>query len=169
MELAVPRFVLDARKNGLSRTDCFGPLDSWIPANPLAAQQPPGSTRRRSRRGFESSTDATSCGCTSKNFGDFTWSKFSNHHLRAPVLKERKAVSLPCGTSAFARKPDPRRVSRMVIEGASPSIRLRARFPLPPSRSAMEGVSIEVEDESVRRPDSPRDARPRRDPGAVGI
>src|SRR5262249_31626191 len=59
----------------------------------------------------------------------------------------RKAVSLPCGTSAFARKRDTRRVNRMVIEGASPSIRLRARFPLPPSRSAMDGVSIEVEDE----------------------
>src|SRR5262249_36374556 len=42
MELAVPRFVPDARKNGLSSTDCFGPLDAWIPANPASGPATPG-------------------------------------------------------------------------------------------------------------------------------
>src|SRR5215510_9642364 len=42
MELAVPRFIPDARKNGLSRTDCFGPLDSWIHANPASGPSTSG-------------------------------------------------------------------------------------------------------------------------------
>jgi hypothetical protein len=32
----------------------------------------------------------------------------------------------------------------MLIEGTSPSIRIRSRFPLHPSLAAMDGVSIEV-------------------------
>ena len=75
--------------------------------------------------------------------------QFSNHNLLSPVLKEQETVSLTCGTSAFAQKYCTRRVNRMLIEGASPSIRMRSRFPLHPSLSAMDGVSIKVEDEST--------------------
>src|SRR5262249_3393908 len=47
MELAVPSFVFTAPGSCLPRTtDCFGPVDSWIQANPVAAHQPPGYTRR---------------------------------------------------------------------------------------------------------------------------
>src|SRR5262249_26490663 len=43
MELAVPSFVFTAHGSCLPRTtDCFGPVDSWIRANPVAAHQPPG-------------------------------------------------------------------------------------------------------------------------------
>src|SRR5262249_55478947 len=81
----------------------------------------------------------------SSNFGDFTWLKFSNHNLLSPVLKEQKLFS-PDG-SAFARRYYTQRVNRILIEGASPSIRMRSRFPLHPSLSAVNGVSIEVLDE----------------------
>src|SRR5215472_5302736 len=48
MELAVPSFVFTAPGSCLPRTtDCFGPVDSWILANPVAAHQPPGYTRKR--------------------------------------------------------------------------------------------------------------------------
>jgi len=74
------------------------------------------------------------------NFGDFTWLKFSNHNSLSPVLKEQKLFS-PNG-SAFAQRHYTRRVNRILIEGASPSIRMRSRFPLHPSLPAMDGVSI---------------------------
>ena len=63
----------------------------------------------------------------------------TNHRIG----KEQETVSLPCGTSAFAQKYCTRRVNRMLIEGASTSIRMRSRFPLHPSLSAVDGESIE--------------------------
>jgi len=71
--------------------------------------------------------------------------KFSNNNPLSPVLQEQKLFSHK--GSAFARQNYTRRVNRMLIEGTSPSIRMRSLFPLHPSLSAMDGVSIEVRDE----------------------
>src|SRR5262249_39648758 len=98
--------------------------------------------------------ESWSCG-RSSNFGDFTWLKYSNHNPQSPVLNEQKRFSPD--RSAFAQRHDTRRVNRIRIEGASPSIRLRSRFPLHPSLSAMDGVSREflqrfkIEEEDGRR------------------
>src|SRR5688572_23641689 len=102
MALAVPSFVFTAPGSCLPRTaDCFGPVDSWIQANPVAAHQPPGYTR-------EDSVECLICGLSS-NFGDFTWLKFSSHNPQSPVLKEQKLFS-PDG-SAFAQRHYTRRVN----------------------------------------------------------
>src|SRR5262249_51316631 len=103
---------------------------------PISLQALPGSDR----------VESLSCG-RSSNFGDFrfTWLKCSNHNPQSPVLNEQKLFS-PDG-SAFAQRRYTRRVNRIRIEGASPSIRLRSRLPLHPSLPAMDGVSIEVLDE----------------------
>jgi hypothetical protein len=82
----------------------------------------------------------------SSNFRDFTWLKFSSHNPLSPVLKEQKLFS-PDG-SAFAQRDYTRRVNRIRIDGTSSSIRMRSRFPLHPSLPDMDGVSIEVLDES---------------------
>src|SRR5262249_12319240 len=69
--------------------------------------------------------------------------------LQLPITGSQgsETVSLPYGTSAFDRREYIRRVNRMLIEGPSPSIRIRSRFPLHPSLPALDGISIEVEDE----------------------
>src|SRR5262245_25288079 len=85
---------------------------------------------------------------TTKQLRGFYAGKFSACNSLSPLLKEQETVSLPCGTSAFARRDFKRRVNRMRIDVPSPSIRLRYRFPLHPSLSPMDGVSIEVEDEA---------------------
>ena len=51
MEFAVPSFVITALGRCLLRTtDCFRPVDNWIQVNPAAAHQPPGYTRMRQGR-----------------------------------------------------------------------------------------------------------------------
>src|SRR5262249_51705195 len=82
------------------------------------------------------------CGLPS-NFGDFTQAKFSACNSRGAGSQGSETVSLPYGTSAFDRQEYIRRVNRMLIEGPSPSIRIRSRFPLHPSLPALDGVSIE--------------------------
>ena len=61
-----------------------------------------------------------------------------------PGSQGSETVSLPYGASAFDRGQYTKRDNRMLIEGVSPSIRIRSRFPLHPSLAAMDGVSIEV-------------------------
>src|SRR5215470_10125192 len=84
---------------------------------------------------------------TIKRLRRFYVAEVSQPHPLSPVLKEQKSL-LPLG-SAFAQRHYTRRVDRIRIEGASPSMRMRSRFPLRPGLSAMDGVSIEVLDETI--------------------
>jgi hypothetical protein len=64
-----------------------------------------------------------------------------------PGSQGSETVSLPYGASAFDRAQYTTRDNRILIEGTSPSIRIRGLndFLPYPSLAAMEGVSIEVE------------------------
>ena len=75
--------------------------------------------------------------------GDYHDANTLRARVGAKLAEDALTVSLPCGTSAFDRGQYTRRVHRLLIEGASPSIRIRSRFPLHPSLSALDGVSIE--------------------------
>src|SRR5262245_29758103 len=72
MEIAVPDFVLDARKK-LPRTDCLGPVDCRIRANPVRPIS-------FSHIAGSDSIGYLICRLPS-NFRDFTWPKFSDHNL----------------------------------------------------------------------------------------
>jgi hypothetical protein len=76
------KFRIHARKNGLSRTDCFGPVDHRIRANPVR----PISFRHIAE---SDSVEYLACRLPS-NFRDFTWLKFSVHNLLSLVLKDQK-------------------------------------------------------------------------------
>src|SRR5882672_1615847 len=56
-----------------------------------------------------------------------------------PGSQGSETVSLPYRTSAFDRGQDTTIENRMLIEGASRSIRIRSRFPLHPSLSVTAG------------------------------
>ena len=60
-----------------------------------------------------------------------------------PGSQGSETVSLPYGASAFDQAQYSTRDNRMLIEGQSPSIRIRSRIPLHPSLAAMDGVFIE--------------------------
>src|SRR5262249_42606848 len=76
------KFRVHARKNSLPRTDCFGPVDYRIRANPV---------RPISFRHLAGSDRVGYLACRRpSNFRDFTWSKFSGHNLRSLVLKDQK-------------------------------------------------------------------------------
>src|SRR5215510_5539151 len=81
MELAVPDFVLDARKK-LPRTDYLGPVDCRIRANPVRPISFP-------HIAGSDSIGYLICRLPS-NFRDFTWLKFSDHNLLSLVLKDQK-------------------------------------------------------------------------------
>jgi hypothetical protein len=76
------KFRVHARKNCLPRTDCFGPVDHRIRANPVR----PISFRHIAEC---DSVGYLACRLPS-NFRDFTWSKFSVHNLLSLVLKDQK-------------------------------------------------------------------------------
>src|SRR5215467_6668785 len=65
-----------------------------------------------------------------------------------PGSQGSETVSLPYGTSAFDRRQYTTRVNSARVEGTSPSTCARSRFPLHPSLPALDGVSIEVLDET---------------------
>src|SRR5262245_39108604 len=75
------KFRIHARKK-LPRTDCFGPVDCRIRANPVR----PISLRHIA---VSDSVEHLICDLSS-NFRDFTWSKFSGHNLLSLVLKDQK-------------------------------------------------------------------------------
>jgi hypothetical protein len=76
------KFRIHARKNGLSRTDCLGPVDYRIRANPV---------RPISSRHIAGSDRVGYLACKlPSNFRDFTWPKFSGHNLLSLVLKDQK-------------------------------------------------------------------------------
>src|SRR5215510_4676595 len=68
-----------------------------------------------------------------------------------PGSQGSETVSLPCGTSAFDQRQYTTRVDRARVEGTSPSTCARSRFPLHPSLSALDGVSIEGKRWSIHR------------------
>src|SRR5262245_64683432 len=76
------KFRIHARKNGLPGTDCFGPVDYRIRANPVRPIS------------FQHIAESDSVGYLAcrlpSNFRDFTWSKFSGHNLLSLVLKDQK-------------------------------------------------------------------------------
>src|SRR5882672_63953 len=75
------KFRIHARKK-LPRTDCFGPVDYRIRANPV----------RPVNLWHIAGSDCVEyliCELPS-NFRDFTWSKFSGHNLLSLVLKDQK-------------------------------------------------------------------------------
>src|SRR5262249_39522814 len=109
MELAVPRFVFTAPGSSLPRTtDCFGPPrlsdSSESGGGPSTSRLSPEAIASGIRELYRRNI----LRLFSNNFGDFTWSKFSDHNPRSPVLNEQKRFS-PNG-SAFARRHHPRRV-----------------------------------------------------------
>src|SRR5262249_17344422 len=61
-----------------------------------------------------------------------------------PGSQGSETVSLPYGASAFDRGQYTKSDNRMLIEGTSPSMNIRSRFPLYSSLSAMDGASIEA-------------------------
>jgi len=65
-----------------------------------------------------------------------------------PGSQGSETVSLPCGASAFDRAQYTTRDNRMLIEGTSPSIRIRSRIPLHSSLAAMDGFPSRRADDS---------------------
>ena len=134
MELAVPSFVFTPGRNFRERT-ASGPLDSWIQANPVAAHRPPGYARRRLRLVFESRL--------SNNFGDFRWSKFSNHKPLSPVLKDQKLFLSHAGRVPLIGGSIPEEFTVCSSKGQALQFAYGLEILRHPSLSALDGVSIE--------------------------
>src|SRR5215813_4571804 len=134
MELTVPSFVFTPRRNFRERT-ASGRLTigfvriRWRPISP---------------RHIAGSDSRVLDMRNTKQLQRFYVDEVFRPQPLIPGSQGSETVSLPCGRSAFDRAHYSTRDNRMLIEGTSPSIRIRSRFPLHPSLSAMDGVSIEV-------------------------
>src|SRR5262245_55578933 len=125
MELAVPSFVFTPGRL-LPRTDCLGPVDCRIRENPA----------RPIRFPHIAGSDSWVLDMrNTKQLQRFYVVEVFRPQPLIPGSQGSETVSLPCGTSAFDRRQYSIRDNRMLIEGASPSIRNRSRFPLHPNRS----------------------------------
>jgi len=114
------KFRIHARKN-LPRTDCLGPVDYRIRANPV---------RPLSYWHIADSDGRVLDMETIKQLQRFYVVEVFLPQPLIPGSQGSETVSLPNGTSAFDRGQYTTRVNRKFVEEISPSTHLRSRFPL---------------------------------------
>ena len=117
------KFRVHARKN-LPGTDCFGPVDCRIRANPV---------RPISLRHIAESNSRVLDMRTIKQLQRFYVGEVFRPQPPIPGSQGLETVSLSCEPSAFDQGEYTTQIQRVFVEGSSPSTHTRSRFPLHPT------------------------------------